>query len=248
MKKVASILFCLLIITGTTVAQERKVENRPYTDLRPFHFGVVVGAHVQDVELMNVGPQPFTREDGTVVTTHIAADQDRYDLGFTVGVLGEFRLSRHFQFRIAPAMYFGNRHLVFKNLLETNAAGQPIEQRQDLKTAYLSSALNLIFAAPRFNNHRPYVTVGLNPMLNLSGSDQAILRFKRHDFFAEVGIGCDFYLPYFKLRPELKFMFSLIDCLDPRHADRQKDRNLVPYSRSVRQATGKMIALSFYFE
>ena len=90
--------------------------------------------------------------------------------------------------------------------------------------------------------------VGLNPMLNLSGNDQAILRFKRHDLFAEVGIGCDFYLPYFKLRPELKFMFSLIGCLDPRHADRQKDQNLVPYSRSVRQATGKMIALSFYFE
>lgn len=38
-------------------AQDRTVENRPYTDLRPLHFGVLVGTHVQDVELMNAGPQ-----------------------------------------------------------------------------------------------------------------------------------------------------------------------------------------------
>lgn len=30
-------------------AQDRTVENRPYTDLRPLHFGVLVGTHVQDV-------------------------------------------------------------------------------------------------------------------------------------------------------------------------------------------------------
>ena len=248
MKKVASILFCLLIITGTTVAQERKVENRPYTDLRPFHFGVVVGAHVQDVELMNVGPQPFTREDGTVVTTHIAADQDRYDLGFIVGVLGEFRLSRHFQFRIAPAMYFGNRHLVFKNLLETNAAGQPIEQRQDLKTAYLSSALNLIFAAPRFNNHRPYLMLGINPMANLSGKNDDYLKLKGGDAYLEVGLGCDFYLPFFKLRPELKFMYGLSNTLDANHVKELRDKNTQMYANFAKEARSKMIALTFYFE
>lgn len=38
-------------------AQDRTVENRPYTDLRPLHFGVLVGTHMQDVELMNAGPQ-----------------------------------------------------------------------------------------------------------------------------------------------------------------------------------------------
>lgn len=37
--------FCFL----SASAQERKVENRPYTDLRPFHFGVLVGSHLQDI-------------------------------------------------------------------------------------------------------------------------------------------------------------------------------------------------------
>ena len=209
-------------------AQQRRVENRPYTDLRPFHFGVVVGAHVQDVELFNAGPQTLTLDNGQVIETNIAAEQDRYDMGFVVGVTGELRLNRHFQLRMVPAMYFGNRHLVFRNLGQTDADGRPIEQRQDMKTAYISSAFNIIFAAPRFNNHRPYLVAGINPMINLSGSETDIVRFKRHDVFAEVGIGCDFYLPYFKLRPELKFMFSLIDCLDTKHPDRLRDLTPVP--------------------
>lgn len=242
------ILILLANFASSASAQERKVENRPYTDLRPFHFGVVVGTHLQDVELMNVGSQTITHEDGTVVQSNIVADQDRYDAGFTVGVLGELRLNKHFQFRVAPAMYFGNRHLSFLNLNEQDAAGKPLEQRQDLKTAYISTALNLIFAAPRFNNHRPYIMAGINPMINLSGKGEDFIRLKRYDMFAEIGLGCDFYLPFFKLRPELKFMFSLVNSLDTNRERSISNKNMLPYILSVKESRTKIIALSFYFE
>ena len=89
-----------------------------------------------------------------------------------LGVLGELRLnSTAFRLRMAPAVYFGLRHLTFRNITDLNAQGEPTEQVQELKTAYISYAFDLIAAAPRFNNHRPYVMVGLNPMLNLSGRD-----------------------------------------------------------------------------
>ncbi|RJG08560.1 PorT family protein, partial [Alcanivorax profundi] len=124
----------------------------------------------------------------------------------TVGVLGEFRLNTHFQLRIAPAMYFGTRHLSFYNMLEKDGAGNPIQQKQEMKTAYISSALDLIFAAQRFNNHRPYIMAGINPMMNLNSKNEDYIKLKKTDLFLELGLGCDFYLPYFKLRPELKFM------------------------------------------
>lgn len=248
MKTFIYTLLLSIFPTLSVSAQERKVENRPYTDLRPFHFGVVVGTHMQDIELLNAGPQTITHEDGTVTQSNITADQDRFDAGFTVGVLGEFRLNKHFQFRIAPAMYFGNRHITFHNLGETDAAGRPIEQQQDMKTAYISSAFNLIFAAPRFNNHRPYIMAGLNPMINLSGKGEDYIRLKRYDIFAEIGLGCDFYLPFFKLRPELKFMYSLINSLDTNRERSINDKSMLPYILSVKEARSKMIVLSFYFE
>ena len=248
LRKKIAFLTALLLISLVAQGQERTVENRPYVDLRQFHFGVDVGTHLQDVELLNVGPQMIEQEDGSVVERLISCDQDRWDSGFNVGVLGEFRLSTHFQFRIAPTMYFGTRHLTFLNHSEVDINGKPTEERQQLKTAYISCALDMIIAAPRFNNHRPYIVTGLNPMINLSGRDNDFIKLKRYDLYAELGIGCDYYLPFFKLRPELKFMYSLTNSLDTDHANHLKNRNMIQYTNSVSQARTKIIALTFYFE
>lgn len=242
-KRIAALLWAIIIVCPLW-SQERKVENRPYCDLRQFHFGVLVGTHLQDIELLNVGPQQIEQEDGTYVEKIISCDQDRWDPGFNVGVLGEFRLSTYFQFRIAPAMYFGTRHLTFLNHTDEHQ----IEEHQELKTAYISTALDMIFAAPRFNNHRPYVIAGLNPMINLSGKDNDYLKLKRYDMFFELGMGCDFYLPFFKLRPELKFMFSLTNSIDKNHVNHLKNRDMIMYTNSVSKTSTKLIALTFYFE
>ena len=243
MNRLFTLLWAMLLALSAH-SQTRVVENRPYCDLRQFHFGVLVGTHLQDIEMLNVGPQQIEQEDGSYVEKLISCDQDRWDPGFNVGVLGELRLNTNFQFRIAPTMYFGNRHITFFNHTDEKLQ----EEHQDLKTAYIASALELIFAAPRFNNHRPYVMVGLNPMINLSGKDNDFIKLKRYDVFAEFGIGCDFYLPFFKLRPELKFMYSLTNSLDTDHVNHLKNREMIMYTNSVKKTHTKLIALTFYFE
>ena len=230
------------------LAQERTVENRPYTDLRPFHFGVLVGTHLQDIEFQNVGPITYIDENGNEATSNVTVDQDRWDPGFTVGVLGEFRLSTHFQLRIAPAMYFGTRHLVFHDLAPKEGEENLEDKRQEMKTAYISSAFDVIFSAPRFNNHRPYLMAGINPMMNLSSNKDDYMRLKKTDVFLEVGLGCDFYLPFFKLRPELKFMYGLMNTYDKNHRNNIKDKSMLPYTIAAKDARSKMIALTFYFE
>lgn len=247
MKRLSTII-CLTLLPVALLAQERTVQNRPYTDLRDLHFGVLVGTHLQDLEFVNVGPQTITNDDGITQQVIVSTDQDRWDAGFNVGVLAELRLSTHFQLRVAPAMYFGARHIMFRNYSLLKENGAPTERRQDLKTAYVSSAFDLIAAAPRFNNHRPYVMAGLNPMVNLSGKGNDYLKLKKFDAFLEVGVGCDFYLPYFKLRPELKFMYGLTNCLNTNHDKDIRDKSMLPYTNSVNSARSKMIVLTFYFE
>ena len=85
-------------------------------------------------------------------------------------------------------------------------------------------------------------------MINLTGKEQDYVRLKRWDTMIEVGLGCDFYLPFFKIIPEIKFCYSLIDCLDKKHADDLRDENMRAYTNSVRSGGNKMIVLTFYFE
>lgn len=243
-------LAILLTCTMLTVvsAQDRTVQNRPYTDLRKFHFGLHVGTHLQDIEFVNVGPITLSNEDGTTYQSLVTLDQDRWDPGFNVGVLGEFRLSENFQLRIAPAMYFGTRHITFHNYNISDVEKTPIKETQGLKTAYITSAFDIIFAGPRFNNRRPYIMAGVNPMINLSNKDNDFLKLKRYDMFLEIGIGCDFYLPFFKARPELKFMYGLTNSLDTDHAKHVRDKTMLQYTNAVSKARSKMITFTLYFE
>ncbi len=248
MKRLATIIYMWVAWLMVASAQERTVENRPYTDLRPFHFGVIIGTHMQDMELVNAGPQVIVGEDGTSQETLVSTDQSRWDSGINVGVLGEFRLSQHFQLRVAPMMYFGSRHIVFRDLKNIDTDGRPQESRQEMKSAYIACSADIIFAAPRFNNHRPYLMAGVSPMINLNTKSSDYLRLKRQTMALELGVGCDFYLPFFKLRPELKFVYNLGNTLDTKHPAELRDKNQLKFAQSVSEAHTKMIVLSFYFE
>jgi len=242
----ATILFLLSVLV--LQAQTRTIQHKPYIDLRPMHFGILVGLNMQDIEFENVGPQTITLEDGTQMTETIVCDNDRWNSGFSVGVLADLRLSGHLNLRFSPTMHFGAKHLTFRRLTETDNGNLPIEQTQDMKNTYLSFPVDLKFSAERWNNYRPYIMAGLNPMVNLTSKNQEFIQLKRSDFFVEVGLGCDFYLPFFKLIPELKFCFSLKDALDHGHAEELKDANMRIYTNSVSKATSKMIVLTLYFE
>ncbi|MCR5365823.1 MAG: PorT family protein [Prevotella sp.] len=227
---------------------DRHVQNKPYIDLRPMHFGILVGMHLQDLELENIGPYMMTDEEGNPSPQDILCEADRWSPGFSVGVLAELRLHQNFSLRITPTMHFGAKHLTFLNKNDLDANGMPRQQTQDLKSTYVSVPIDLKFAAPRWNNHRPYVMAGINPMFNLTGGDQDMVRLKKFTTMFEVGLGCDFYLPFFKLIPELKFCFGLGNSLDTKHINELRDNSLKAYAGSVASAQSKMVVLTFYFE
>lgn len=229
-------------------AQEKIAQNKPYIDLRQLHFGILVGMHLQDIEFENVGPQMVAAADGTQQEQLILCDADRWNPGFSVGVLADLRLSSHLSLRFTPTMHFGAKHLRFVNLSQTDENGARHRETQDLKNTYISLPFDLKFSAQRFNNYRPYIMAGINPMINLTGEDQDYVRLKRYDTFVEVGIGCDLYLRFFKLIPELKFCYSLTDALDKDHVNRLQDANMKAYANSVRSGHSKMFVLTFYFE
>ena len=244
-----TLLMLMLCLTAlVTTAQERKVQNKPYTDLRPLHLGILVGMNLQDIELENVGPQTMTLEDGTSQTQTIVCDADKWNAGFSVGVLADLRLSQHLNLRFTPTMHFGAKHLSFYNMSELTPEGRLLEMTQDMKSTYISFPLGLKFSAERWNNYRPYMIAGVSQLINLTSKNQDFLQLKRTDTMLEIGLGCDLYLPFFKLIPELKFCYSLTNALDTSHANELQDTNKRMYANAVKSGQTKMIVLTFYFE
>ena len=74
------------------------------------------------------------------------------------------------------------------------------------------------------------------------------MRFKPFDTYLTIGFGCDFYLPYFKLIPELKFCFGLADILKKDRPELVEEPAKLDFTRSLDKVKSRMIVLTFYFE
>lgn len=212
-----------------------KVLNRPYSDNRRWHLGFSVGLNTMDLSFHHNG---FVTEQGQTWFM----EQPSFSPGFCVNGLFSVRLNNYFSVRVTPGMYFGNRVVRF---LDTTG-GQ--EEKQDIKSAYLVLPVDLKFSSQRMHNIRPYMVAGVMPAFDVMKKKTDFLRTNSTDFMLSVGFGCDLYLPYFKLIPELKFCFGLSDALNHDRPDLVDDPLRAGVSSSVRKATTKMVVLSFYFE
>lgn len=234
MRRSRYILMLLMFVCNFAFSQMPKVQNRPYIDQRRFHYGFFIGLHTQDIEFVNNG---FITENGE----SWFMDVNEYLPGFQVGVLGEMYLHEHISVRLIPSLYFGDKKIVFKE--QNNGERRYIH----LRSTYVSMPVNVKFSARRVNNYRPYIVAGASPLVNLAIRKQKELLLNTFDLQIELGAGCDIYLPFFKLIPELKFSFGVLDVINRNRKD-LTDKDMMKFTQSVDRGTSRSISLVFYFE
>lgn len=215
-------------------AQTRRVMNRPYIDQRCFHYGFLAGLNLQDIELQQNG---YKDANGN----QWFAEAPNFEPGFSVGILGEFFLTKHLALRVIPTMHFGTKNMTYRNTKNND------RQYQSIKSTYISLPIDIKFSAERFNNYRPYAMVGVNPMLDLTVKRQQQLLLKKFDCYLEAGFGCDFYWPWFKFIPEIKFCYGLLNIID-KNRDDMTDASQLIFSESIDKGRSKMIVFTLYFE
>lgn len=212
-----------------------KVPNRQYADLKRWHWGFSVGTHVQDLSFTHSG---FISEDGRQWQMEVP----NFSPGFNATMLGDLRLNRYLNLRLSPGMYFGSKTV---NMLDFNSGEKQI---QDIKSALVVVPLDLKISGDRLHNTRPYVTAGVMGVFDISKKRSDPIVTNNFDAMLTVGLGCDFYLPFFKLCPELKFCFGLTDILKHNRPDLDENPSTLQITQSLTKMKSNMVVLSFYFE
>ena len=238
------ILAALAALFLTAAAQDNDmVLNRQYADLKKIHFGFSVGMNFQNIAITNNG---LICPDGESWW----ADVPENSPGFSVNVLADLRLGKHFNLRVSPGMYFGNKVVQFRNSNGDPDSPEPSHwrQSQNIKSTYIVLPIDLKISSLRYHNFRPYVTTGVMPIYDVGKERNEQLKIKNMDFMLTVGMGCDIYLPYFKLCPELKFCFGLRNILNKNRPDLQDYPEMMRFTDSVDKIKDNMVVLTFYFE
>lgn len=220
--------------------RQQPTRNLPYYDQRRLHWGFCLGVDLSDITFaMADGNTAITDGNNNIKMWNAVCPQ--VNPAFVVGLMGDMAITEHLNVRVSPMMRFQQRKVVFSHEEE--------ETTQKLKTTYLEVPVSLKIATRRINNYRPYLVTGVQAAMDMSHESKTPIVFNRLDFGLHIGLGCDFYLHYFKLAPELRFNLGLVDMLDHARNDlKEEPEEMMHYTQSLTSARNIGMSLIFWFE
>lgn len=235
MKQIIVFAF-LTFFFGQTYSQNLTSKNLQRFDQRKVHFGFSLG--------LNSGGFSLHREPITKASDSLASLDLLSQGGFSLGIVADYHLHPYFNLRFLPTLVFGQRNLEYQ-FISTDGTLSRLEV--PIESTYLDFPILVKYRSARLNNFAAYFIGGLKFSIDLSSDedvineeiDEPIVKLKRNTTSAEVGIGTDFFLPYFKFAIELKMSYGLQDALI-------KDNTLL--SDPIEKIVPKMFIVSFLFE
>lgn len=214
------------------------VQRLTKVDYNRWHFGFILGIGFND---FRVTPNNWVDNDGN---TWYAASGGLKP-SFVVGMIVDLRIVEYLNLRFTPALGLGQRDFQYTSF---NSAG---EYQSTISTSVngvtMDVPLYFKYSAKRYGNFRPYILIGGGPHFNMNLDPEMPVLPKAVDVQISFGVGFNIYLTYFKLCPELKFGFGLLDAIDRNHPDMEGTTYDV-CTKSVGRLTARMLTLTFNFE
>lgn len=252
------------------MAQNKGPLNLPLYDDELYHYGFILGYNqmlfsinyidnYQNIihnssELPPSDILPGTTDAFLNSNFNVCDINPQMTHGFTVGIVGNLRLAKHFDLRLIPSLSFGERKIIYKIVsLQTNPTDGSITEipktiSSNTHSTFIEFPLQIKYKSKRFYNSAAYIIAGANYKIDMASQKKAYdkdsgrpkaLIVNRHDIAAEVGAGFDFYTGYFKLGIELKMSYGLLNVA--------KNDNYM-FSNSFDSLRNKTFQLSFTFE
>jgi len=252
--KKAFLLLTILINIRCAYAQ-RGYQNLQEYDYEPYHFGFVLGINQmgfairQNVSGLNQTYNSTQFNSATGQSDSLTSVEPVPTIGFTIGIVGNLRITDHFDLRFVPALSFGERELNYNSyLLNLNTQRKMTTEQMSIKSSLLEFPLDIKYKGARINNARPYIIGGLKYVIDLSSDEKKtndtngifITKLKQSDLYGELGAGFDLYFDWFKMGIEAKMSYGLRDIL-------VRDNSSM-YTTSVSRMGSKIFQLSFTFE
>ena len=167
-------------------------------------------------------------------------------LGFNIGIIGDMRLGRYFSMRFVPALAFGERYLHYSILGYDNGEKSLIDVRKSVASGFVDFPILFKYKSKRLNNMLAYLTAGAQYSLDLASgakkkdeNQEVHVKLQKNDVYIIVGVGFDFFNPWFKFGMEVKMAYGLMDMLS--------DEDTI-YSLGVDRLNSRIFQLCFTFE
>ena len=235
MRKIILTIILILLWMPVSVEAQRIAPNLPNYDMKRFHFGFALGINYAT---FTIKPQsnlnPF---DSLLVVTPSGM------AGFDIGIVSNMNLGTYFDLRFIPSLSLIDRKVNYEIKYSGNVIGT---QTQNIESVNLNFPLLLKFKSSRMGNVRFYVVTGGQYSVDLATRakkrntyNNINIKLQASDLQAQVGIGLDFYLEFFKFAIEAKMSYGTLNLL-------KNENNMM--TNSVESLRSKTFHITFLFE
>jgi len=231
LRRKITLLFFFLAYSTFSFAQLQL--NLPDHDDKPYHFGINLG--------YNMSHFSFTHHQRFLQYDSIMGVESINNAGINLAFLTNLRLGDHFDLRVHPLdLTFSEKAFLYRQKYETDST---VTKR--VQSITLSFPVNVAFSSDRIGNMKVYTFVGGRYDYDLASDSKAtmaedLLKLRRGNLSAELGLGFHIYFPFFVLSPEIKLSSGLINL----HV---RDPNL-KYSNVIDKMYSKMVTFSLTVE
>ncbi|MBS1528744.1 MAG: outer membrane beta-barrel protein [Bacteroidetes bacterium] len=153
----------------------------------------------------------FDPVEGKNITDQVNSISSPNTSGFAVGFLYRYSLTDFLEARTTPSLVFADRAINYTYATPSENVSKSVQ------AVTLDFPLEMKLKSDRLFDFRAYMLAGIKYSMAISSKKNApdidpldaVLRNKGGYGSYEVGLGCDIYLEYFKLSPEIKISNSL---------------------------------------
>ena len=199
----AKALVIIAFLFANTLQAQNARGNYNFLDFqqKPYYFGITLGFNSADFRIFH--SRTFILNDSIQTAQSVTGP------GFNLGIVTNLKIGDYFDFRFLPTLSFAERNIEF-----TAASNGRLLPRRKLESVFVELPFHLRYKSAPYKDMRLFVIAGVKYGFDVasdSNTRQAdtLVQVAPTDFSGEVGVGIQFFFPYFIFSPELKMSYGL---------------------------------------
>lgn len=235
--KILPILFVFLFSNTGDLAAQNARGNYNFLDFqqKPYYFGITLGFNRANYTVFH--SRSFILNDSVKTAESISGP------GFNLGIVTNLKIGQFFDFRFLPTLSFAERRLEFTP--GNNPSNPDIPLKRNVESVLVEMPFHVRYKSAPYKDMRLFVIAGVKYGFDVASDSKARQRDSQvkiaaTDFAGELGVGIQFFFPYFIFSPELKMSQGLGNTLI-------FDDDL-PQSTVIEKVLSRTFTLSLHFE
>lgn len=202
---------------------------------KPYYFGITLGFNRANYQIFH--SKNFIQNQDVETAESVSGP------GFNLGIVTNLKIGQYFDFRFLPTLSFAERRLEFTP--GNNPDDPRIPLKRNIESVLVEMPFHIRYKSAPYKDMRLFVVAGVKYGFDVASDSKARqadtqVKIAPTDFAGEVGVGIQFFFPYFIFSPELKMSQGLGNTLI-------FDESL-PQSTVIEKVLSRTFTLSLHFE